>query len=109
MEGKGIKEHRQRGGFLRTAVAFTLGATIGSVIALLYAPASGKVTRRRLMLKARNLQRVAARRLGQTTRVLATQAGHVREAATQWIAGHLPGRNGSHPIRRRVVHHAASH
>ena len=110
MEGKGIRENRQRGGWFRAVAAFAFGATIGSAIALLYAPASGKVTRRRLLLKARSLQRVAARRLGQTTRVLATQAGQVREAATQWIAGHLPHRNGKHVIRRRgAVHHVAAH
>ena len=47
-----IKENRQRGGGLRTFLAFAFGATVGSVTALLYAPASGEVTRKRLAMKA---------------------------------------------------------
>ena len=101
-----MKENRRRGGFVRTATAFTLGATVGSIISLLYAPASGKLTRRRLSMKARNLQRTMTRRLGQTQRVLATKAEHVREAATEWITDHVPHGNGKHPIRRRVLRHA---
>lgn len=99
-----MKEIRRKGGFVRTAVAFTLGATAGSVIALLFAPASGKVTRRRLAMKARNLQRVAIRRIGETQRVLANKAEHVREAATGWISDHLPHTNGKH----RLVRHATA-
>jgi len=99
-----MKEIRRKGGFVRTAVAFTLGATAGSIIALLYAPAAGKVTRRRLAMKARNLQRVAIRRLGETQRVLANKAEGVREAATGWISDHLPHTNGKH----RLVRHAAA-
>ena len=97
---------RKRGGVLRTAAAFSLGATAGSVIALLYAPASGKVTRRRLALKARMLQRRVSRRIGETQRVLANRAERVREAATEWIAEHVPHGNGRHTIRHRVVRHA---
>ena len=103
-----VKENRNRGGFLRTAVAFVFGATLGSVIALLYAPASGKVTRRRLALKARDLQRTAMRRIGQTQRALATRAERVREAATGWITNHVPHGNGRHPIRRRTARHASA-
>lgn len=102
-----MKETRTRGGFLRTAVAFVFGATVGSVIALLYAPVSGKVTRRRLALKARELQRVAIRRIGQTQRALATKAERVREAATGWITNHAPHGNG-HPVRRRTARHASA-
>ena len=99
-----MKEFRRRGGALRTAGIFALGAALGSIIALLYAPASGKVTRRRLAMKARQLQREAARRLGETQRALVTRAEHVREAATEWIAEHVP--NGRHPVRRRPIRHA---
>ena len=101
-----MKEDRQRKGTFRTVVAFALGATAGSLIALLYAPASGKVTRRRLAMKARSIQRTAIRRLGQTQRVLATKAEHVREAATEWVAAHVPHGNGRHPARRRELRHA---
>ena len=101
-----MKDDRRRGGTFRTVGAFVLGATAGSIIALLYAPASGQVTRRRLALKARNLRRAAARQLGQTQRALATRAERVREAATEWITEHVPHGNGKHPIRRREVRHA---
>ena len=97
-----MKEIRRRGGALRTGVAFALGATAGSIVALLYAPASGQVTRRRLTMKVRSLQRDAAKRLNRTQRDLALRAEHVREAATEWIAEHVPHRNGNGRIRHRA-------
>ena len=105
------KEIRRRGGSLRAAVAFALGATAGSIVALLYAPASGKVTRRQLAMRVRTLKRDAARRLNRTQRELAVRAEHVREAATEWIAEHVPHRNGNgrHPIRHRAIRHASAH
>ena len=102
-----IKENRQRGTGFRTFVAFALGATVGSIVALLYAPASGQVTRRRLAMKARTLQRAALRRLGETQRALATKAESVREAAAEWIGDHVPHGNGRHV--RRPIRHAAAH
>ena len=104
-----MKEIRPRRNVLRTVGAFALGATAGSVIALLFAPVSGKVTRRRLAMRLRNVQKEAARRLGQTRRALATRAEQVRETATEWIEDHLPHRNGNgrHIIRRKVRHVAA--
>ena len=101
-----IKENRQRGGGVRTFLAFALGATVGSIVALLYAPASGQVTRRRLAMKARTLQRAALRRLGETQRALATKAESVREAAAEWIGDHVPHGNGRH-VRRPIRHAAA--
>jgi gas vesicle protein len=99
-----MKEQRRRGGVFQTVATFGLGAALGSVIALLYAPASGQVTRRRLALKVRNLRKGALRRIGQTGRALATQAQNVREAATGWISDRVNGRQ--HPIRRRTTRHA---
>jgi gas vesicle protein len=98
-----MKEFRRRGGALRTVAAFGLGAALGSVIALLYAPASGKVTRRRLALRVRTMRRTAIRRLGDTQRALTTGAVRVREAASEWIADRM---NGKHPIRHRTARHA---
>lgn len=98
-----MKEQRRRGGAFRTVAAFGLGAAVGSITALLYAPASGAVTRRRLALRARTLQRAAARRLGQTRQILVHKAEDVKEAATEWIAEHIPHHtNGKH----RAVRHA---
>ena len=98
-----MKEQRRRGGAFQTVTAFGLGAAMGSIIALLYAPASGRVTRRRLTLRAQNLRKAAVRRIGQTQKVLACKAGEVREAAGTWIAAHMPHTNGN---GRRVAHHA---
>jgi len=97
-----VRDQRRRGGALRTFTAFGIGATVGSLIALLYAPASGTVTRRRMALRARNLRKAAVRRLGHTQRMLATRAGDMREAATEWITDHMP-RYGN---GRRAVHHS---
>ena len=99
-----MKEQRRRGGAFRTVTAFGLRAAAGSIIALLYAPASGRVTRRRLAMRAQNLRRAAVRRIGQTQKVLACKAGEVREAAGTWIAEHMPRTNGNG--RHRVTHHA---
>ncbi|MBI3022067.1 MAG: YtxH domain-containing protein [Candidatus Omnitrophica bacterium] len=106
-----MKENRWGRGILRAVAAFSLGATAGSLLTLLYAPASGAFTRRRLVMKARSLQRNAARRFGKTQRVLATKAERVREAASGWITEHLPHRNsnGRHPVRHRKIQHATAH
>jgi len=101
-----MKEQRRRGGAFRTVTAFGLGAATGSILALLYAPASGKLTRRKLALRAQNLKRTAIRQLGQTQRVLANRAEHVRDAATEWITDHMPHGNGGHRVRRREIRHA---
>lgn len=86
----------------KTVVAFALGATIGSIVALLYAPASGKVTRQRLAMKARDARRAAQRKLIQARRVLAHRAEEVRENATEWIQERM--QNGHARPRRRPAH-----
>lgn len=98
------QQPRRRGGAFRTFAAFGLGAAAGSIIALLYAPASGKVTRRKLAMRAQALRKNAVRRIGQTQKVLAGKAIEVREAATEWLAEHMPNTNGNG--HRRVAHHA---
>ena len=103
-----MKEQRRTGRAFQTVATFGLGAAVGSIIALLYAPASGTVTRRRLAMKARNLQRSAIRQLGQTKRVLVSKAADVREAATEWIAEHVPHGNGRQTLRRRTLRHASA-
>jgi gas vesicle protein len=100
-----MKENRRRGGLLRTAATFVFGAAVGSIAALLYAPASGQVTRRRLVQRVRKLRQAASRRLSRTQRAIAMRARNVREAATEWISEHVPHGNGRHAIRPR---HAAA-
>lgn len=102
-----MREQPRRIGRGRTVLAFALGAAAGSIIALLYAPASGQVTRRRLMLKAREVQRKAARKFGEAKKVLACKAEEVRESATDWIAEHVPHNgHGQRTSRRRALRHA---
>lgn len=91
------KEQQPRGGRGRTLAAFAIGATAGSILALLFAPASGRVTRKRLVQGARRLQRVGLRKLGQTSHLIARKVGYVKDAATEWITERV---NGKH-----VVHH----
>lgn len=98
----------------RTASAFAVGAAAGSLLALLYAPASGQTTRRRLGLQVRRWQRGTLRGLGQAQRVLVNGADRVREAATGWISGRVPqyqerSINGRQTSRRRIVRHAVAH
>jgi hypothetical protein len=108
VEGRGMKQaFRRRGGVLKSAAVFTLGAAVGSIAALLYAPASGKQTRRRIAMRVQTLRRETGRRLGRTGRALATQAVQVREAATDWISEHIPHGNGNgRQVRRPAARHA---
>ena len=102
-----MKEIRRRGGAFRTAGVFALGAALGSIIALLYAPASGEVTRKRLAMKARTMRKAVVRRLGQTGRALTTRATVVRDAAGEWLAEHMGQRNGhrnGRAVRRQIRH-----
>ena len=94
---KALPQRRGRG---RTLAAFALGATAGGILALLFAPASGRVTRQRLAMGVRKLQRLGVRRLGQTTKLIANKGGHVREAASEWITEHVT--NGKHVVRHRA-------
>ena len=80
---------RPRTGIGRAIAAFTLGASAGSILALLFAPASGKVTRTRVAQKFRQLQRTAGGKLGK---------GIVQ--ARSWVMDHMP--NGH--VTRRPLH-----
>ena len=91
-------------GYGRTVAAFAIGATAGSLIALLFAPASGRVTRRRLFLQARNTQRAIGRKLGVATKTLMKKAECARDAAGEWITSHV-GNGHARPSRRHAVHH----
>ncbi len=103
-----MKDTRRRGRTFRTAASFALGATVGSLLALLYAPASGQATRRRIAMRLRTARRNAIRQLGQTKRVLRIQAQQVGQAARGWLTNHLPQANGNgrQVARRRAVRHA---
>ena len=111
--GVEMRQYQNRkGGFLKTAGAFALGAGIGSVVALLFAPASGIVTRRRIAYKLQNLKRSTVKQLKQTRRVLIAKADDAREAAVeqlgharQWITTRMTNGHGKQN-RRHTVRHA---
>ncbi|MBI3010203.1 MAG: YtxH domain-containing protein [Candidatus Omnitrophica bacterium] len=92
----------------QTVAAFSAGATLGSLLALLYAPASGNATRRRIGMQVRSFQKTATRKLQRTGRGLVSQAKHAGTAASHWINQHVPNGNGRQAIRRRRVHHASA-
>lgn len=106
-----MKEQRRRGGKLKSLALFSLGAAAGSIVALLTAPASGEMTRKRIGQQVRKLQNTAARRLKDTRKVLITRADEVRESATEslvhakeWMAGRMQNGHAApkRPVRRRV-------
>lgn len=108
-----FREPVRRGGIGRTVSAFALGATVGSIVALLCAPASGKVTRKRIAMRMRALRQQTVKQLGKTQRILARRAEGLREATTQrlhhareWVAEHITNGNGKRALRQRTVRHA---
>ena len=78
---------------------FALGAAVGSIAALLYAPASGKETRRRIGMKMRALK--------QKTNQLREVATERINGAREWFVDHLPNNgHAKRPLRRHTVRHA---
>lgn len=92
-------EARSRGGVRQALGTFVLGAAAGSVLALLYAPASGRVTRKRISMKFRAVRRSAT--------VLRDQAARKISDAREWITAHTTGNGHGRRLRRQhVLHHA---
>ena len=105
-----MKGNPRWGKFGQNLGLFALGAAAGSTLALLYAPASGRMTRKRITLKFRSLERSTGRQLQKTKKLLAKKAKDLREVATErlgntreWLVERVG--NGKHPLPRRVVHH----
>lgn len=96
----------------QVAGAFALGATAGSVAALLLAPTSGKISRKRLASKFRTMGRSATRGLQQSQKLLAKKAVLLKDAAVErlgetreWLMERIPNGNGKHhPVPRRAAH-----
>ncbi|GEM_PF-1064448 len=113
MEGNRVKEIRRGHGVGRTIGVFALGAATGGIVALLFAPASGRVTRRRIALKVRAMRRQTIQQLGRTKKLLARKAEDLRETTTEklhdaraWVAHRLVDGNGRHEVRHRSARHA---
>ncbi len=94
------------------AGAFALGAAAGSAAAIFLAPASGKITRKRLASKFRSMGRSATRGLQQSKRLLAKKAVLLKDAAVErlgetreWLMERIPNGNGKHhAMPRRAAH-----
>lgn len=91
--------------------AFALGAAAGSIAALLYAPASGRVTRRRIGMKFRTLQHATGRKLGQAQRLLARKAQRLQRTAVRklqnartWMTDHVVNGHAKRAGRRALQH-----
>ena len=85
------------------AGAFALGATAGSAAALLLAPASGKITRKRIASKFRTMGRSANRGILQGKKMLAKKAVLLKDSAVErlgetreWLMERIPNGNGKH-------------
>ncbi len=91
---------------------FAAGAAAGSILALLYAPASGKMTRKKIGMKFRALGQSTNRQIKMAKKVLLKKAEGLREAAGEkfgqtrdWLVERVANGNGK-KLRRRLVHHA---
>lgn len=91
-----------RSGRGKTIAAFAIGAAAGSVLALLFAPASGQATRKRLVQNMRKLKKDGLRKIGKATHVIVARVGDAKEAAGEWLTQRVNGHAKRHPVR----HHA---
>lgn len=91
-----MAEKRQGSGIGRTVGVFALGATLGSLVALLFAPADGRTTRKQIGLKVRELQTNAKQMQRSATR-------KIRDAR-MWVLDHMPNGHVKRPLRRKTVH-----
>ena len=89
-----MANRERRGGVGRTVGTFALGAALGSLVALLYAPASGTTTRKRIKMQFRTFQRSAVE--------LRNKAAKKISYAREWMTGRINGGNSKrlkpHPV-----------
>lgn len=78
------------------AVAFAIGALAGAVVALLYAPASGEETRRKLATKAREGREKASELAREGREFLERQKDHLSAAVER-------GREVYDKVRKETV------
>lgn len=93
-------------GWAKAVGTFALGAAAGSTAALLFAPASGKATRKRLTMQLKSVKRVTGQKILRAKKLLARKAEHLRGTATEkfeesrdWLAQRM---NHRQPAPRRV-------
>ncbi len=89
-------ETRRTGGVRQAVGTFTIAAAVGALCALLYAPASGRVTRKRIAFKVRALRRSAT--------VLRDKAAKRITYAREWVQGRMTGSANGRHLRRQHAH-----
>lgn len=89
-----MKQERKQGGIVRTIGAFALGATAGAIVALLYAPASGKETRRQIANRVRTLKKNAVQ--------LKAEAAERLVQARTWMTQHFSNGHAKRPTVRHA-------
>ena len=89
---------RRGPGFMQALGTFVLGAATGSIVALLYAPAAGRTTRKRLKVQFRALQRSAI--------ALRDTAARKISYARKWVRSRVTPQNGRRLATRHAVQHA---
>ena len=87
------EQYRARGGIRRTIGTFALGTAVGGIVALLFAPASGRETRRQIRLKANALKRNAEE--------LRDTAAQKLSVARTWVMSHVSNGHAKRLPRRR--------
>lgn len=84
---------------------FAIGAAAGSVLALLFAPASGRAIRKRIGHQFKQTQKLLAKKTGVLREAALDKLGETREWLQERVLAHSNG-NGKRSLRRRALHHA---
>ena len=98
-----MKENRQIVRMGQYFGLFSLGAAVGSLAALLFAPAAGRATRKRIGNQIRQTKKLLLKKADLLRETAAEKLGESREWLVERVVPHTGGKNG---YRRRAVHHA---
>lgn len=88
-----VRSRRRMG---ETAAVFAVGTALGSLLGVLFAPASGQVTRKRFLKELRSARRIASERIGRRL-----------TDAREWLMDHVV--NGHNGHRRRTLRPRLAH
>ncbi len=97
-----MKENRQIVRMGQYFGLFSLGAAVGSLAALLFAPASGRATRKRIGSQIRQTKKLLLKKADLLRETAAEKLGDSRDWFVERVI-HNGSRNGN---RRRALHHA---
>ena len=98
-----MKQNHQSRRVVQNIGLFTLGAAAGSLVALFFAPASGRATRKRIGSQIRQAKKMLLKKADSLRDTAVEKFGDTREWLMERVSN---GSNGKHTLRRRVAHHA---